>query len=63
MKTFTTIAVAVFALVAFVHILRLILGWEITVNHSIIPMWVSFLGLVIAAFLAWMLWLENRRLP
>jgi hypothetical protein len=61
MRPFTTIAIAVFALIAFMHILRLVLGWEVTVNAVIIPMWVSVLGLVIAAGLAWMLWLENRR--
>jgi hypothetical protein len=63
MRPFIRIAVAIFALVAFAHLLRLLLGWEVTVNHSVIPMWVSVLGLVIAATLAWMLWLENRLRP
>ena len=61
MKPFNTIAVAVFVLFAFVHLIRLILGWQVTVNHLIIPMWVSVLGLVVAAMLALMLWLENYR--
>ena len=63
MKPFTTIAIAVFALVAVMHIIRLVLSWEITVNTVIIPMWVSVLGLIIAAGLAWLLWLENKRPP
>jgi ABC-type Fe3+ transport system permease subunit len=63
MKPFTTIAIAVFALIAVMHILRLVLSWEITVNTVIIPMWVSVLGLIIAAGLAWLLWLENKRPP
>lgn len=61
MKPFTTIAIAVFGLIAFMHILRLVLGWEVTVNTVIIPMWVSVLGLVIAGGLAWLLWLEDKR--
>jgi hypothetical protein len=63
MKPFTTTAIAVFLLIALMHILRLVLGWEVTVNTVIIPMWVSVLGLVIAAGLAWLLWVENRRPP
>ena len=63
MKPFTTIAIAVFALIAVMHILRLVLSWEITVNTVIIPMWVSVPGLIIAAGLAWLLWLENKRPP
>ena len=60
MKPFTTIAASVFALVAFMHVLRLFLGWEVTVNGAAIPMSVSALGLVIAVSLAFMLWRENR---
>lgn len=61
MKPFTTVAIVVFALIAFMHVLRLVLGWEVTVNGIVIPMWVSVPGLVIAAGLAWMLWHENLR--
>jgi hypothetical protein len=61
MKPFATIAIALFGLIAFMHILRLVLGWEVTVNTVIIPMWVSVLGLFIAGGLAWLLWLENKR--
>jgi hypothetical protein len=61
MKPLTAMAIAVFALIAIMHVLRLVLGWEVTVNGIIIPMWVSLPGLVIAAGLAWMLWHENLR--
>ena len=59
-KPFTTIAVGVFALMALVHVLRLLFGWEVTIQGSIIPMWVSGLGIVIAGGLAVMLWHESR---
>jgi hypothetical protein len=61
MKPFTNIAIVIFALIAIIHLVRLILGWEVTVNAVIIPMWVSVLGLIVAVGLASMLWLENRR--
>ena len=60
MKPFTTIAVVIFALVAFLHLLRLFFGWEVIIGGTIVPMWVSVLGFVIAAGLAVMLWREAR---
>ncbi len=61
MKPFTTIAVIVFSLIAFMHLLRLFFSWEVTVNAMIVPLWVSMPGFVIAAGLAFMLWREMRR--
>jgi hypothetical protein len=60
-KPFTTIAIVLFALLAFLHLLRLLLGWEITVNGIIVPMWVSVLGFFIVAGLAVLLWREARK--
>ena len=60
MKPFTTIAVAVFALVAIVHLIRLFVGWEVIVSGFVIPVWWSALGLVIAGGLALMVWREAR---
>lgn len=59
-KPFTTIAVGVFALMALVHIFRLVFGWEVTFQGGVVPMWVSVLGTVIAGGLAVMLWRESR---
>ncbi len=61
MKPFTTIAAVILALVALLHLLRLYMGWEVTVNGLVIPMWASVLGLVIAAGLAVMLLREARK--
>ncbi len=61
MKPFTTIAAVIFAVIALVHILRLFLGWEVTVSGVAIPMWASVAGLVIAAGLAGMLLREARK--
>jgi uncharacterized membrane protein len=61
MKPFTIIATVLFALLAFLHLLRLLLGWEVTVNGIIVPMWVSVFGFFIVAGLAVMLWREARK--
>jgi hypothetical protein len=60
-KPFTYIAVLVFALIAIVHVLRLVFGWEVTLNAAVVPMWVSVIGLLIAGALAVALWWESRQ--
>ena len=59
-KPFTFLAVVVFALVALLHLLRLIFGWEAILNGAVVPMWVSIPALVVAGGLAVMLWRESR---
>ena len=60
MKPFTTIAVAIFTIVAIVHLLRIILGWEVTIQGTVVPMWASYLGLIIAGGLAFLLRRESH---
>jgi hypothetical protein len=60
MKPFTTVAVVVFSLVALLQLLRVALGWEVSVNGIIIPFWASLIACVVAATLAFMLWRETR---
>lgn len=67
MKPFTTAAVVVFTLVAGLHLARIAMGWKVIIGESVvaiggtpIPMWVSYLGVMIAGGLAVMLWRESR---
>lgn len=57
-KPFTRLAVAVFAVVAIVHLMRLIIGWEVVVSGFVVPLWWSGPALVITGGLALMLWRE-----
>ena len=59
-KPFTLVAVVVFSVVALLQLLRLLLGWEITINAITIPLWASGVALVVAAGLAAMVWRERR---
>jgi hypothetical protein len=61
MKPFTKLAVAVFALIALVHLYRLIRPFEVIVSGKVLPQWISVAGLAVAAGLALMLWRESRR--
>jgi hypothetical protein len=60
MKPFTAVAVFVFSLVALLQLLRVTLGWEVTVNGILIPIWASVIACVVAATLAFMLWRETH---
>ena len=53
-KPFTTAAVALFVLVAVLHVARLIFAWEVTIGDTRVPMWASALGAIVAALLAFM---------
>ena len=59
-KPFTSIAVIVFSVVSLAHLLRLIFGWEITINGIIVPLWVSVPGFIVAGALAVMLLRESH---
>ena len=59
-KPFTLVAVVVFSVIALLQLLRLLLGWEITINAITIPLWASGVAFVVAAGLAAMVWRERR---
>ena len=59
-KPFTSVAVVVFLLVSLLQLLRLVLGWAITIDGVAIPLWASGVAFVAAAGLAAMVWRESR---
>jgi uncharacterized membrane protein YvlD (DUF360 family) len=59
-KPFTLLAVIVFALVAVLQLLRVAMGWEVTINGFSVPLWGSIVACVVAAVLAAMVARENR---
>ena len=58
-KPFTLVAVVVLSVVSVLQLLRLLLGWEITINGIAIPLWASGVAFVVAAGLAAMVWRER----
>ena len=60
MKPFTSIAIVVLGLIAFLQLLRFIFSWAVTVNGISIPVWASGIVFLITATLAVMLWREGR---
>ena len=52
MKPFTTIAAAIFVLMAVVHAFRIFVGFPVTIGTTVLGPEVSWAGLVIAAVMA-----------
>ena len=51
-KTFSLATGLIFLVIAVLHVLRLAFKWEAVLNGWVVPMWVSALALLIAAYLA-----------
>ena len=51
-KTYALVTGGLFSIVALVHLLRLAQGWDITIAGWLVPMWVSWIGLIIPGILA-----------
>jgi hypothetical protein len=52
-NVFSLLAGAIFLIVAVAHALRLIFKWQVIVAGWRVPMWVSAVAIVIAAYLAY----------
>jgi hypothetical protein len=49
---FDLVAAAIFAAVSFIHMLRIILGWEVRIGMNEIPFSMSWAGMFLAAALS-----------
>lgn len=52
-KTFTRTAGVIFAVIAVLHLLRILLGWEAVIGGWHVPVWLSWLALALSGFLAY----------
>jgi hypothetical protein len=61
-KTYCVISGFIFLLVALAHLLRIYNGWEVNIGTEIIPLWVSWFGLIVPALLGiWAFMLVKSR--
>jgi hypothetical protein len=61
--SFLLVTSSFFALIALLHVLRLIYGWNVTIGEWTVPVWVSAVGFLIAGYLAFQGFLLMRRQP
>jgi hypothetical protein len=52
-KTFVAVAAVIFGLVALLHLFRIVMGWSIVIDAWTVPMWLSWIGLVVAGALSY----------
>ena len=52
-KLYLRIAGTIFGLVAILHVLRLLLGWEVVIGGYTFPVWPSGIGPFVAAYLSY----------
>ena len=52
-NTILTFATVIFVVVAILHLLRYILGWDLTINSYSFPEWASILSIIITASLVY----------
>ena len=61
MKPGTVAAAILLTVIAFLQLLRAVLGVRVTVGDTEIPIWASIVAFVVAGGLATLLWRESRR--
>jgi hypothetical protein len=59
-KTYMTLTATLFLVVAIVHLLRIIFGWQVEIGGLSIPFWVSWLGVLVAGVLAYFGFTQKR---
>ena len=51
-KLYLRIAGTIFGVVAILHVLRLLLGWQVVIGGYTFPMWFSWIGPFLAGYLS-----------
>lgn len=59
-RPFTLIAAIIFAAMALLHVYRLFTQFQVVLGSHEIPMWASYLGVIVPGVLAVMLYRESR---
>ncbi len=58
---YNTITAVLFLVIALLHLLRIIFGWPAQIGSLEIPLWASWLALVVTAALAYFGFRQNAR--
>jgi len=52
-KTYVAAATIVFSIVALLHLARILAGWDVSIGGWAVPLWVSWVALLVSGFLAY----------
>ncbi len=59
-KTFLLEAGVIFTVIAGLHLLRILLGWDAVIGGWHLPLWLSWLALAVSGFLGYTAFTLNR---
>lgn len=62
-QTYMRITGALFAVIAIIHLIRLVIGWEAQIGGWSVPLWASWVFLAITGFLATSAFYLNKNPP
>ena len=52
-KSYFLVTATIFSVIGLFHLLRIVLGWEAVVGGWSIPMWLSWVAMIVTAVLAY----------
>lgn len=52
-KTYSQLTGAIFIIIALLHLGRIVWGWGAVIGGWTVPMWTSWIALVVGAYLGW----------
>jgi hypothetical protein len=52
-KAYLLVAASIFSLVCLLHLARIVFGWPLVIGSWIVPMWLSWVGLIVSGALAY----------
>jgi len=60
-KQLLLLASAIFGIIAFLHLIRSVLNWPVSVNNFGVPLFFSYFAAIILGFLAWYMYNASKR--
>ena len=55
------VASAAFGIVALLHLLRSILNWPASIANWNVPVWLSYIAVVVAGYLSWHMYSASKK--
>lgn len=60
-KTYFAVTTFIFLIISILHLMRILIGWEVSIGGWMIPLGVSWVALVVSGFLAYSGFNQSRR--
>ena len=53
-QSYSRLAAVIFTIIAVLQLTRAVLGWEVTIGTTVMPLWPSWVAFAVAGMLAWL---------